>query len=138
MGEEEIVEETSLVPYFKLDILPVSFGVVFSRTEFETEMKRLDIHLMDEFWSDPSIGSVSRFENKFGDVFLIVYLDRRELRKCQPHEAIGIIVHETAHVWQYILETIGEEAPGKELEAYCMQYIASTLYQCFKPNRKTL
>ena len=37
------------------------------------------------------------------------------------------IIHESVHVWQQMVENIGEERPGIEMEAYSIAFIASTL-----------
>lgn len=33
------------------------------------------------------------------------------------------IVHEAIHIWQKYLAYIGEDKPGKEVEAYCIQHL---------------
>lgn len=44
-------------------------------------------------------------------------------------DAIALIVHEVAHVKQYIMEQISEHNPSDEFEAYTMQEIAKNLIQ---------
>lgn len=42
-------------------------------------------------------------------------------------EVVGLIVHEAVHVWQEVLEYIGEHRPSAEFEAYSVQSLAQTL-----------
>ncbi len=42
-------------------------------------------------------------------------------------EVVGLLVHEAAHVWQEVLEHIGEHRPSAEFEAYSLQSILQTL-----------
>ena len=37
------------------------------------------------------------------------------------------VVHESTHVFQHMIEYIGEDTVGKEFEAYCIGFIATTL-----------
>lgn len=49
-----------------------------------------------------------------------------------PEEVIGLIVHEAMHVWQWILEGIGESKPSCEFEAYSVQSIVQSLLREYK------
>lgn len=44
-----------------------------------------------------------------------------------PNEIVSTIIHESVHVWQGMCEYIVEEEPSREMEAYCIEYIAITL-----------
>ena len=43
--------------------------------------------------------------------------------------ALGLIVHEAEHVKQQMLQNIGEDQPGVEIEAYIAQNISQTLME---------
>ena len=45
------------------------------------------------------------------------------------YEMLDTVVHESTHVFQHIMEWVGEEAPGKETEAYSIGQISSTLFK---------
>jgi hypothetical protein len=39
------------------------------------------------------------------------------------------LCHETAHIWQWICEYIGEDSPSPEFEAYAMENICRELFE---------
>jgi xanthine dehydrogenase molybdopterin-binding subunit B len=43
------------------------------------------------------------------------------------HEVLNTIIHESVHVFQSTMLRVGEEAPGKETEAYLIAEIATNL-----------
>ena len=43
-------------------------------------------------------------------------------------QLLGLIVHESVHIKQYLFEEIGEESPSAEFEAYVVQEIATNLF----------
>jgi hypothetical protein len=124
--------------YHYLNGLPVPFAVVFSRANYKAELDRLGIKEPEdlEHHFTNSLGSVSVLTNEDKANILLVFFDGPALRKCTIADQVGVIAHEAVHVWQYILEFIGEEAPGKEMEAYSIQWITSTMYDLFKSKRK--
>jgi hypothetical protein len=50
---------------------------------------------------------------------------------CDPVEVAGILVHEAVHVWQEYCDFYGEDKPGREQEAYAVQWISQTLMEEF-------
>ncbi len=50
-------------------------------------------------------------------------------------EIIGVLIHESAHVWQDIRQYIGETAPGAEMEAYALQTITQGMISAFHKTR---
>ena len=68
----------------------------------------------------PAVGVVSEF--------IVIFIHEKSDGKRPLHEVVGLITHEVAHAWQWIRESIGEKAPGRELEAYAMQ---SMVQECF-------
>ena len=46
-------------------------------------------------------------------------------------EIMGLLVHESMHIWQEVRRFIGEDNPSKEFEAYALQNISQTLVEEF-------
>ena len=44
-------------------------------------------------------------------------------------QVVGLIAHEATHVWQQYADHIGESFPGREQEAYAIQWVTQTLYE---------
>lgn len=122
--------------YHNTGALPSEFGIVFSKEQFVAELESLEIPYGFE-WSETAPGSVYMFSNEAsGAQLLLVALNRKLMRGHSEAEIVGICAHEATHVWQYITELIGEEAPGKEIEAYHVQWITTILYDEYKQSNK--
>lgn len=52
------------------------------------------------------------------------------------NQVFSLIVHEAAHVWQRTKEVMGEESPGREIEAYALQNITHELFDLFDQLKK--
>jgi hypothetical protein len=48
-----------------------------------------------------------------------------------PRDLAAILVHEATHIWQRYREVIGEDRPGREQEAYAMQFISGALFDAY-------
>ena len=55
--------------------------------------------------------------------------------KDDPVGVVGLIAHESAHVWQHIRRDIGENNPSPEFEAYAMQNIIMSLCEAYASTR---
>lgn len=64
-------------------------------------------------------------ENKDGEAVAIVCISGYRGR--DPIAVAGLLVHEAVHVWQEHCKRIGESAPGREAEAYAIQWISQEL-----------
>lgn len=106
---------------------PVHVAFAPSDKAFYNEMKRLDILGAIYPINDKVKGSVTLFEGAQGGTIIMVSLDKFKERK----DAIGVIVHEAVHVWQFICEAIGEERAGVEVEAYSIQDIVVSLIDAY-------
>lgn len=66
-----------------------------------------------------------------GEKFVhLVYLDLDQFfhpKKGVSHEAIFTLVHESVHVVQHYLEAVGEDKPGREVEAYLVESVFTEL-----------
>lgn len=54
-----------------------------------------------------------------------------EAAKGDPIEVAAALVHESVHVFQRLCDSIGEDQPSREFEAYSIERIAETLMRDF-------
>lgn len=82
-----------------------------------------------------SHGRCTFLSNKGGKpVVLVTIMDGAE-NNYSHIEIAGIIVHEGIHVWQQMCNTVGEDAPSVEFEAYSVQKIFQELMTAFEATR---
>lgn len=63
----------------------------------------------------------------------------RVTRGISRNQVHALLLHEAVHIWQAIEDKIGEDRPGKEIEAYHIQRVAQDLigwYDDAKSRRK--
>lgn len=67
---------------------------------------------------------------KAGKLVCVVCLHQDSL-KADPIEVAATLVHESVHVFQRLCDSIGEDAPSREFEAYSIERIAERLMREF-------
>lgn len=73
-------------------------------------------------------GSITRFE-KDGVVHCIMTINASQERT--GVEIVGLIVHESMHIWQEVLSYMQEREPSSEFEAYSVQAIVQGLLEAY-------
>ncbi|TBN49170.1 hypothetical protein [Pseudomonas sp. BGI-2] len=113
---------------------PVFIGFCPSEKAWHREMKRMSV-------SEPypsSSGCTTRFKTGDDrDCIIVCVHERLKAGSCR-HGIIGLIVHECTHAWRFILDTIGEDVPSSEFEAYSMQAITQQVTTAFCDTRFNL
>ena len=105
---------------------PVYFGFCPDKKAWAREMRRMGVKGEKYPTSD---GRCSTFESD-GKVCAIVTINKR----CDDKDGngiIGLIIHEAVHVWQLLMENIGESSPSSEFEAYAIQAISQELIEAY-------
>jgi hypothetical protein len=123
-------------PWLERDVHPKGPYLTLCLTQDEFECAVLDIKQTAggaPFVSPSANATTWEFESPTGAA-CIVCVRGSETRT--PTEVAGILVHEAVHVWQFHCENIGERHPGKEQEAYGIQFIAQTLFESFAERMK--
>jgi len=87
-------------------------------------MKRLK--MPDTLFVNCGAGATTHSFEQNGEITVIVAI--KEWEKHELYEVLGLLVHEAVHVWQEILDFIGERGKtGNEIEAYHIQTIAQSM-----------
>lgn len=73
--------------------------------------------------------TVHILENATGGLACVVCIRDWENRKSE--EIVGLLIHESVHIFQSYCEHIGEDKPSKEFEAYSIQGISQNLIRAF-------
>jgi predicted RND superfamily exporter protein len=116
------------IPYFQIDPFPVVFGIATSKKAFDREIKRLDIHLNDLSWSKKG-ARTNAFVSDSDEMCIIVSIDTKAHKQSPPELRANIYAHEAVHVFQYVMEHVGEDEPGKEVEAYVIGRIVEQIHE---------
>lgn len=112
--------------------LPTHYGFCPSAKAWAREMKRLGIEDAPPY--PESDDCAVTFNNEEKTAVIVTIHERVD----SYNDSIGltdIIAHESAHVWQSILEDIGERNPSAEFEAYALQNIVMNLAAAYRDTR---
>lgn len=113
----------TFIPYMDPGPLPIYVGYAPDEKAFRREMKRLGCENPPPYTLS---GGTTHCLRKDGALTTCIVCAKR--RDGVGTEAmIGLLVHEAVHVWQAVLESMSEEDPSPEFEAYTVQHIAQWL-----------
>lgn len=100
----------------------VEFALCTNEGTFNKECKRIGFPRLD-FLIEGAIGTTHWGETNKGRFAIVTVSPDRKL----DNQMQGLLIHEGVHVWQFACEVIREDKPGKEIEAYHIQFIAQHL-----------
>lgn len=106
--------------------------LVLSEKQFNKAMKHCHISKADmgPWIKTPHADATVHFlENPSKEQCCIVAL--RVKKKTTADQIVGILVHESVHIWQRFKRRIGEECPSDEFEAYSIQSISQRLIEAY-------
>ena len=108
-------------------------ALCMSQKEYKKALKALGMKksMASDFVNEGADATVHTFDKNDGrGIACIVCLSTREDRSRE--QVYGILAHEATHVWQQFLDFIGEDSPGKEIEAYSIQAICQRLFEAYE------
>lgn len=115
----------------------VQYALCLDPSEYAKEMKRLKVEQPTPFLMEDKPATTHFFYPK-GDgsksVAIVCLCPEDDM------DAIAIatlLVHEAVHIWQEKCELMGEENPGREIEAYAIQRISSHLLRAYRDSLPT-
>lgn len=92
--------------------------------ELQKVIKALTKHSV--FFPESGAQCVTLTNENNGELCTVVTVSE-SAQKFPLVKVFGLLVHEAVHVWQAYAESIGEDTPGAEQEAYAIQAIAQEL-----------
>lgn len=124
------------VQYIGMKPFPVYVGLALSADAFTREMKRLDVRDPPPFNTAGFDASTLMFTHpKHGQTIIIVTLDPGYTKGWTREQVYALLVHEATHVKQRIFQSMGEDAPGWEVEAYLVQHIAQSFMEVYRDHK---
>ena len=96
-------------------------------------MKRLGIS--GEIY--PTEAARCTFANKNDDSELVI-VTVNEVYDNNPFQITALLLHESVHVKQWLMELIGENKPSPEFEAYTIQDIYQRLFEAYEKTRRKI
>lgn len=106
--------------------------LVLSDKQYQAAMRHLKVPKSDRStWiSNPhSDATVHTVENPAHGQCFIVALRVKE--STDPTSIVGLLVHESVHIWQHFCRHIGERYPSDEFEAYAIQRLSQNLIAAY-------
>lgn len=71
-----------------------------------------------------------------GDKDMVAVVAIRVKKQTNPNAIIGLLAHESVHIWQRFKRRIGENEPSDEFEAYSIQTITQRLIEAYSKQAK--
>lgn len=113
--------DTVLAPYMALCL---------NEADYMKAAKHCKIPMPDKWMDLDRHRGVTHTWERGGKLVCIVCLHPDSI-KADPIEVAGVLVHEAVHVFQRLCDSIGEDKPSREFEAYSIDNIAERLMREF-------
>jgi len=116
--------------YFNTGPLPFFLAMATSPKEFDRGCKRLGV-------TPPPFAAYDAAMHEFRNtttngLVCVVCIDASKAKKYTQIQIHSLLTHEAVHVWQALCDSMGEEAPGREVEAYSIQWMTQCLAEHLK------
>jgi len=109
------------------------YALCVDEDDYINEMHRLGKKYPPPFTTNGTArGTTHFFDDKEGKPIALVCIHKDVIANNTGIEIAGLLCHEAVHIWQYIVDHIGEFNESKEFEAYCIQAIFSELMWAYE------
>lgn len=119
-----------------MGFLPGYFGFTTDPKAFAKEVRRLGCKDQVDMISGGAAATHHTFHKANGDFTSIVTLDLRKTKGRTRAQIAAVLAHEAVHVWQTNEEWMRETKPGREIEAYAIQYFTQCMLSELERKRK--
>jgi hypothetical protein len=120
-----------------LFISPYYYTLCLTEKAFHAELRKLKLPRSEypPFMKTTHADATAHFfESNIGNLCCIVTINSKPDR---PSSSVcGLLIHEATHLWQKIKETIGEQYPSSEFEAYAIQSLSQRLIEEYERQTK--
>lgn len=111
---------------------PLWYAYIPDEGVWDREMRKLGVK-HEPYPS--SVGRCTFLEDGNGKSIVYVTLNHSACKTHTESEVAALIARESMHIYQDIMENIGEDRPSKELSAYYIQTIFHELYSAYLSTR---
>jgi hypothetical protein len=112
---------------------PLYYGFCPSEKAWKKEMKKMGTESAPSYPDGDA--TCSWFEAPDSGKMSCLVTLQEKFDTYDPSTVFGLLVHEATHVWQILLEHIGEDKPSREFEAYSVQNITQNLFDAYCQTR---
>jgi hypothetical protein len=124
----------SKVVWFARSMMLVQTGLTTCAAAYAREAKRLTgLKEVSAGLLEGSGATTNLFQSDTGAPCAIVVLDL-SIPRSLPQLA-GLLAHESTHIWQFAKEKMREAEPGREVEAYAVQWLVQEMMTQLYPPR---
>lgn len=124
--------------WLQMGPLPINVAVVNDKAAYNRLLRNCGLP-KHEKWDASAAGRFVSFVHETKPTICAIYFPGLLNGKPSKLQAVGVVAHECAHVWQEIRIAMGEAEPSPEFEAYTIQaLVQDTLAYLIDPGIVTL
>jgi hypothetical protein len=112
----------------RLVLSPVYYTVCTSQKMFESLLREKKIETFEGVNLGKGASTHFLKNDRNESVAIVCLYDHKHLKE----QVYALLAHEAIHVWQEVLEVMGEKGPSPEFEAYSIQQICQELFLEYK------
>lgn len=116
---------------------PVYIGICLTEEHLKSEQERLKWK-EELIFPKPDHAKLWYLESTNPDFKPLCLLCLNITSTATELEIHGLIVHETQHIWKYILKNINEKKPSSELEAWLIQALFQNITETYDNMKKKM
>lgn len=121
-------KKTPSIEWVRQGWQPTYIGFCPTQGAWAQGVKRYNLQEAGD-WLKGAPARCHRFKTKEGKCYIIITMEEGVEQRVTLSQIIGLLVHESVHAWQYVLEYMGEDKPGWEIDAFSIQCIFQDIYQ---------